>query len=343
GRLSLSVDVETSSNECYSLVVTLYDDEQCNKFGGRQSGNLVWSRTMSLDFTMHEDANLVKDNDSIKTFELSEIVCNVSQWTAEGPNLYTLVLALHKEKQCLLVESCRVGFRTVDIIDGTLTINGQPVTICGVNRHEHDPDNGKVVSLDCMAGDIEAIKLNNFNAVRTSHYPNTSEFYRLCDFFGVYVCDEANIEAHGILPSGQLINDFGWRDEIVSRVTRMIHRDRNHTCIIFWSLGNEAGRGINLSNAREYLRRLDRSRPIMYESGGDVARGVGKTELTDIICPMYPSVDELVALGDDSEDDRPIVLCEYSHSMGNSNGNLHLYFELFWGPEHRIQEGKEMN
>ena len=178
---------------------------------------------------------------------------------------------------------------------------------------------------------------NNFNAIRTSHYPNSSEFYSLCDHFGLYVCDEANIEVHGIIPSGQLVNDFGWSDAFVSRVTRMVQRDRNHPCIILWSLGNEAGRGINLTKARECLRRLDLSRPIMYESGGDLALGTGKTELTDIVSPMYPSVDELVSLGNDSEDDRPIILCEYSHSMGNSNGNIHLYFEKFWGGNSRIQ------
>lgn len=122
-----------------------------------------------------------------------------------------------------------------------------------------------------------------------------------------------------------------------SRVTRMIERDRNHPCVILWSLGNESGRGINMSSARLLARQLDASRPIMYESGGDASVGIGKTELTDVITPMYPSVDDLVALGDDIMDDRPIILCEYSHSMGNSNGNLHLYFEHFWGQNPRIQ------
>ena len=162
GRLNISLDVQTSFDESYFLVASLFDDEQCKKFGGRQSGNRVWDRMIPLKFSSpHDDANLNKD--SIKTFGLSEIVCNGTpqQWTAENPNLYTLVLALYKDDQCskpLQVESCRVGFRTVDIIDGSLTINGKIVTICGCNRHEHDPDSGKVVSLESMVLDIELLK-----------------------------------------------------------------------------------------------------------------------------------------------------------------------------------------
>lgn len=127
------------------------------------------------------------------------------------------------------------------------------------------------------------------------------------------------------------------KSNLGSRVSRMVQRDRNHCSIILWSLGNESGRGINFTKARACLRRLDQSRPVMYESGGDLALGTGRTELTDIVTPMYPSVDELVTLGNDSDDDRPIVLCEYSHAMGNSNGNIHLYFQQFWGPNPRIQ------
>ena len=135
------------------------------------------------------------------------------------------------------MESCRVGFRTVDIKNGTLTVNGEVITICGVNRHDHDCNTGKVVSIESMLNDIKAMKQANFNAVRTSHYPNNAEFYRLCDYLGIYVCDEANNEVHGVIPSGQLMNDWGWHDAVVSRVTRVVHRDRNHPCIILWSLG----------------------------------------------------------------------------------------------------------
>jgi len=339
GRLSISLDVEPSSDECYCVVASLFDDEQSGKFGGRRSGKQVWTGKLPFNSSATNPYN-----DSIKTIGLTEVVCNGTPmlWTAEHPCLYTLVLALYKDGECshvLQVESCRVGFRTVDIIDGTLTINGEAVTICGVNRHDHDPDSGKVVSLELMMRDIELMKSNNFNAVRTSHYPNASEFYALCDYYGLYCCNEANQEVHGVIPFGQLVNDFFWNNAFVSRVTRMVQTHRNHPCIVLWSLGNESGRGINLSNARECLRRLDLSRPIMYESGGDVAEGTGRTELTDIINTMYPSVDKLVELGNDSKDDRPIILCEYSHAMGNSNGNIHLYFDSFWGQNKRIQGG----
>lgn len=181
---------------------------------------------------------------------------------------------------------------------------------------------------------------NNFNAVRTSHYPNDSVFYRLCDFYGLYVCDEANIETHGMKPMGKLTHASGWRNTFTSRVMRMVQRDRNHACIIFWSLGNEAGRGKNLMAARKQLLDLDASRPIMYESGGALLQGVGRTELTDIVCPMYPDVPRAVRLGTLHEDkDRPLILCEYSHAMGNSNGNVHMYWELFWSDKYPRMQG----
>lgn len=181
---------------------------------------------------------------------------------------------------------------------------------------------------------------NNFNAVRTSHYPNDSVFYRLCDFYGLYVCDEANIETHGMKPMGKLTHASGWRNTFTSRVVRMVQRDRNHACIIFWSLGNEAGRGKNLMAARKQLLDLDASRPIMYESGGALMQGVGRTELTDIVCPMYPDVPRAIHLGTLHEDkDRPLILCEYSHAMGNSNGNVHLYWDLFWSDKYPRMQG----
>jgi beta-galactosidase len=184
------------------------------------------------------------------------------------------------------------------------------------------------------------VRQNNFNSVRTSHYPNHSSFYKLCDFYGLYVCDEANIETHGMKPMGRLAHDWGWSNAFVSRITRLVHRDRNHACIIFWSLGNEAGRGRNLWKARQLVKDLDPSRPIMYESGGALAEGNGRTELTDVICTMYPDVPRTLRLANRKDEDRPVILCEYSHAMGNSNGNLHLYWKEFWSKETpRLQGG----
>ena len=199
----------------------------------------------------------------------------------------------------------------------------------------------KIVSHDFFfTSSLLLCRQNNFNAVRTSHYPNHSSFYRLCDYYGLYVCDEANIETHGMQPMGKLAHDWGWENAFCPRVTRMVQRDRNHACIIFWSLGNESGRGCNLWKARKLLMALDASRPIMYESGGALVEGVGRTELTDIICPMYPDVDKTVRLGQRPDEDRPVILCEYSHAMGNSSGNLHLYWENFWSMDQpRLQGG----
>lgn len=141
-------------------------------------------------------------------------------------------------------------------------------------------------------------------------------------------------------PMGKLVHDWGWENTYTSRVTRMVQRDRNHACIIMWSLGNESGRGRNLLKARKLLLDLDHSRPIMYESGGALVEGVGRTELTDIICPMYPDVTKTKYMGDLEDEDRPVILCEYSHSMGNSNGNLDLYWKEFWGDGRpRLQGG----
>jgi len=185
-----------------------------------------------------------------------------------------------------------------------------------------------------------ACRQNNFNVVRTSHYPAHSSFYRLCDYYGLYVWDEANIETHGMKPMGRLAHDPGWRNTFVSRITRMVHRDRNHACIIFWSLGNEAGRGRNLWEARKLVQELDPSRPVVYESGGAVAEGTGRTELTDVVCTMYPDVPRTLRLAQREDEDRPVILCEYSHAMGNSNGNLHLYWEQIWNKNvPRLQGG----
>jgi hypothetical protein len=146
----------------------------------------------------------------------------------------------------------------------------------------------------------------------------------------LYVWDEANIEVHGLKPMGRLAHDYGWRATFLSRITRMVHQDRNHPSVIFWSLGNEAGRGRNLQEARDLIKQLDPSRPVVYESGGAIAEGTGRTELTDIICTMYPIIPRMKHLAIRPDEDRPVLLCEYSHSMSNSNGNLHYYWDAFW-------------
>jgi beta-galactosidase len=264
----LSIVLETNAPSPSSQIqFKLFEDKQISPDGGMDEGSLIWEDVKAIDG---------------KILVMSKLMDDVKLWSAEVPNLYTLVILLvnkDDKSQVYQVESCRVGFRTVDIKDGCVLLNGKHITICGVNRHEHDPDNGKVVSLARTKQDIEILKQNNFNSIRTCHYPNDSTFYRLCDYYGMYVCDEANIETHGMLPMGRLAHDWEWRNAFTSRVSRMVERDRNHPCIIFWSLGNEAGRGRNLLAARELLLELDVSRPIMYESGGAFIEGCGRTEV----------------------------------------------------------------
>jgi beta-galactosidase len=326
GLLEIAVDCKKQS--VGAVVATLFEDKQVSSDGDMEEGAMVWSKTTKVMI----DGKC----DIAETIHPSPKL-----WSAEIPNLYTLVLEyLDESGNVTQVESCRVGFRTVEIANGQVLVNDRPIIVCGVNRHEHDPAEGKVVSLASMKRDIEILKQNNFNAIRTCHYPNDTAFYRLCDYYGMYVCDEANIETHGMQPMGKLAHDWHWYNTITSRVTRLVQRDRNHACVIFWSLGNESGRGKNLLAARNLLLDLDDSRPIMYESGGALIEGVGRTELTDIICPMYPDVSKTNHLGTREDEDRPVVLCEYSHAMGNSNGNLDMYWDLFWDEDKpRLQGG----
>lgn len=301
GHLAICLDLRKGSRtKTRKIEFSLFSDTQKQSRGGLIKGSSVWDHCSD-----------VIDN-SATDYKFATIVKNPKLWSAELPNLYTLVVKLKDAETngILQVESCRVGFRSVDIQNGILLLNDKPLTICGVNRHEHDPDMGKVLSLERIIQDIELTKANNFNALRTSHYPNSISFYRLCDYYGIYVCNEANLESHGMMPMGKLAEDFAWNKAFVQRVVRMVDRDRNHASIIIWSLGNECGRGGNLSDARKALLQSDKSRPIMYESGASIFEGCGNTELTDIVCSMYPDVNNTIALSERHKD-RPVILCEY--------------------------------
>jgi len=261
-------------------------------------------------------------------------------WSAEIPYLYTLVLRAvtpagrplshggHKLKLDPDVEACRVGIRSVCVFGKRLRVNGVPVIVQGVNRHDHCPKNGKAVSEESMLQDVLLMKKYNFNAVRTSHYPNHPRFYDLCDEYGLYVCDEANLETHGFMvgmhPTPFLSNDPRWRLAHIARMARMIQRDRNHASIVMWSLGNESGCGGGHRAMAQWARLNDPTRPLHYESGGF------RNSCTDIICPMYARVSTCEQMAaEDLKDDRPVILCEYSHAMGNSNGSLDKYWECF--------------
>ncbi|GLI68193.1 hypothetical protein VaNZ11_012533 [Volvox africanus] len=253
-------------------------------------------------------------------------------WSAEDPALYYLVLELrHATHGSLEFESCQLGFRHTEVRHARLLHNGHPVMLRGVNRHEWDERRGKALTEEHMIRDILLMKQNNFNAVRCSHYPNVVRWYELCAHYGLYVVDEANLETHGFDPAfvdnqSNPANNPAWAPAFLDRAMGMYGRDKNQPAVLMWSLGNEAGYGPAHLAMAGYLRARDRSRPIHYEGGGS------RTPATDIIPPMYarPSqLQALTALVDRGEERRPIMLCEYAHSMGNSTGNLDQYWAAF--------------
>jgi beta-galactosidase len=242
---------------------------------------------------------------------------NVGIWSAENPRLYRLVLELLDSQGSVLETlSHRVGFRTVEIKDGQLRVNGEAIYIKGVNRHEHDPHTGHTVSVESMVKDIVLMKQFNINTVRTSHYPNDPRWYDLCDEYGLYVIDEANIESHG---AQHLARNPAWKDAHLDRTQRMVQRDKNHPSIIFWSLGNEAGDGGNFAATSNWIREFDPSRPVHYEQAGTGAN-------TDVVCWMYPTIETIVRYAE-AKPTKPLIMCEYAHAMGNSVGNLQDYWD----------------
>ena len=262
------------------------------------------------------------------SLDFSQEVKAPEKWTAETPNLYTLLVVLKDpEDRPIEVIPCRIGFREVEIRDGQLLVNGKAVLLKGTNRHEHDPDTGHAVSRESMVRDIELMKRFNINAVRTSHYPNAPLWYELCDRYGLYLIDEANIESHGMgYGPASLAKDPVWKEAHLDRTIRMVQRDKNHPSVIIWSLGNEAGDGVNFTATADWIRENDPTRPVHYERAGSGAN-------TDIICPMYPPPQRLIDYGS-SPQTRPMILCEYAHAMGNSVGDLWSYWRPIYQYKH---------
>jgi beta-galactosidase len=253
--------------------------------------------------------------------ELVQKVADPLKWSAETPHLYTLLLS-EKDAQgkTLEVIPWRVGFRSVEVKNGQLLVNGKAVLFRGVNRHETDPDTGQVVTRQRMIQDISLMKRNNINAVRCCHYPNVPEWYDICDEYGLYMIDEADVESHGYQ---RLAGIDSWGPAHLDRMQRMVERDKNHAAVIVWSLGNEAGMGANFPPMRDWTKQRDPTRPVQYEQGAAVS---------DISCPMYVSPQTLVQYSS-REQTKPFIQCEYSHAMGNSNGDIWSY----WRP---IYEGR---
>ena len=267
-----------------------------------------------------ETVNLAASKSS--QISLSGKFQNPALWSAETPNLYTLLINL-KDSNDKVFESVRhdIGFRHLAVIDSQLTINGKAITIRGVDRHETDPQNGHVVSKASMERDIQLMKQFNINAVRSSHYPNDPYWYELTDKYGLYVIDEANIESHplAIDEKTQLGNEMSWLPAHLDRTKRMFERDKNHPSIIIWSLGNEAGEGEIFRQTYQWLKSRDTSRLVQYEPAGE-------EDYTDVFSPMYPSIERLVKYAK-SNPSRPAIMIEYAHAMGNSVGNLKDYWQ----------------
>ena len=253
-------------------------------------------------------------------FESNISIKNPAKWSPESPSLYKLLMTLKDASgKTLQIIPQNVGFREVEIKKGVFMVNGQKVKLKGVNRHEHHPDKGQVVNKEDMLRDLKLFKENNINAVRTSHYPNVPEFYDLCDKYGIFVLDEANIETHGLGATSNtniIANDPSWEKAIIDRVNRYAERDKNHPCVVIWSLGNESGIGPNFVKAYELLKEKYPTRPVHYEGGYKY-----KSLASDFYSRMYADEKWIGA------EDRPSILCEYSHAMGNSNGNLKEYWE----------------
>jgi beta-galactosidase len=305
-------------NQC-ELKVSLYDPQQ------RQ----VLNRHLSSNYDPMANEWLAAKSAS-NELRLDHEIKKVIPWTAETPSLYTLLITL-QTPQVAESTSCRFGFRRIEIRQRSLLINGKRVLINGVNYHDHDPLTGKAVSYELLKKDLYLMKSFNINAIRTSHYPKDPAFYELCDRLGFYVIDEANIEAHAFYQD--LCHDPRYTAAFVERVISMVERDKNHPCIILWSLGNESGYGQNHDAAAGYVRGLDPTRPLHYEGAlgnyWDGNEWRGGSRVTDVVCPMYPSIENLISWSENDRGERPLICCEYSHCMGNSNGSLVDYRATF--------------
>ncbi|MDQ8199444.1 glycoside hydrolase family 2 TIM barrel-domain containing protein [Pelagicoccus enzymogenes] len=263
---------------------------------------------------------------------LADEALKVRSWDAERPNLYSLLLTvLDDAGETQEVVSQRVGFRRIEIVDAKFLLNGQPIKFRGVNRHEHHPDRGHVVTRETMMRDIVLLKRHNFNAVRTAHYPNASEWYRLCDRYGIYLMDEANIETHGFGRDRRNAMNLKteWREQHVDRMRRMVERDINHPSVVAWSVGNESGDGPNTKAAYGWAKQRDPSRVVHYENSTHTS---GDGQGTDLNSRMYMFAEDIDAQISKYEE-KPLMWAEYTHAMGNSNGNLDAYWDRIWSDD----------
>ena len=312
GLFNLNLEIKNgSNNENTTVEIKLYDED-----------NPVYSDSKQLES---------KEGISQKIFE--HTLTNIKSWNAEKPNLYNLLIAL-KDKDGKITEatSIAVGFREVEIKNNQFLINGKAVLIKGANLHDHDDQRGHVVTEELTLKDLTVMKQNNLNAIRCSHYPKNPHFYRMCNRYGFYVIDEANIETHGMGTTNQGLDENldaqkihpaylpQWKAMHLDRTIRMFERDKNYPSIITWSLGNEAGNGDNFQATYDWLKTHDTTRPVQYEGATNYGN-------TDIQAPMYMRIPAMIAYAE-NKPNRPLIQCEYAHAMGNSVGNLQEYWDV---------------
>lgn len=306
GILSLDVEVNGHGEGEYAVEASLFDN-----------GQKIYSES--------KPAELIGGK-AIITF--GKTLSSVKRWSAETPDLYSLVISLKKDGSILESISSRIGFRKVEIKNAQLLVNGKAVYLKGTNLHEHDDVNGHIIGEALILKDISVMKSHNINAVRTSHYPQQELWYEMCDKYGLYLIDEANIESHGIGYNKDvtLADKPEWAAAHMARMQAMVERDKNHPSVIIWSLGNEAGDGHNFLNNYKWTKQRDPSRPVQYERA---EKSTNTTERhTDIVCPMYARIENIESYAKDENNDRPLIMCEYTHAMGNSNGNLQDYWDV---------------
>lgn len=312
GALNVDVTLKNYTQEAKTnkLAVALYN----------QSGKEI--------FKIQKEVNLAANAKQLVNF--NQKVKKPALWSAETPNLYSVVFTLKDGNgKTLESTSTQIGFRSVELKNGQLLVNGKRIMVHGVNLHEHNDITGHYVTPETIVKDIKTMKAFNINAIRTSHYPHSSELYALCDKYGMYVVDEANIETHGMGAEYQSWFDHKkhpayrpeWEAAHLDRIHRLVARDKNHPSVIIWSMGNECGNGPVFYKAYEWIKQYDNTRLVQFEQAGE-------NKNTDIVCPMYPSISHMKKYADSSSVSRPFIMCEYSHAMGNSNGNFKEYWDI---------------
>jgi beta-galactosidase len=309
GLLKLDVSLKTTNPDAKDYIVeaSIFEDDQ-------------------KIYTETKDIKLADNKASVN---FTKQFPRIKKWTSETPDLYSLVLTLKDNfGNNLESVSARIGFRKVEIFDSQLHVNGVAILLKGTNMHEHNDITGHVIDEATILKDIRVMKSNNINAVRTSHYPQQELWYDMCDKYGLFLIDEADIESHGIGYDKDvtLADKKEWAATHLDRMQRMVERDKNHPSVIIWSLGNEAGDGNNFLDNYNWTKSRDLTRPVQYERA---EKSTNATERhTDIYCPMYARIWEIEAYAKDPKNDRPLILCEYAHSMGNSTGNLQDYWDV---------------